>query len=202
MTAVFFTRPSEKLYEYQIESWRRVYNICTNNSGTATCLLLFVDFLHISWAFVGTLMDEKYVKVGSKGDAITDCIGEYGWMTTMQVYVIMMTAYTKFFRVLYLFFVFKWHKYTFGCWSNKTTIDQHRFSDGPIELKFETWKLGKDQEETCDICSQKIDQDSFVVQLPCRYQHIFDAECLREWFKGSNECPTCGENVIQEQHDI
>lgn len=101
MVALVFARPKENLYEYQIESWRRVYKVYTNDSGTATSLLFLVDFLHIGWAFVGTLFDENYVKLGSKGDAITDCIGEYGWMTTMQVYVIMMTAYTKLFRILY-----------------------------------------------------------------------------------------------------
>ena len=55
--------------------------------------------------------------------------------------------------------------------------------------KYSTVKIKKKREELCCICIENFSCNHEVHWLSCT--HIFHKECLDEWVKYKNECPTC-----------
>ena len=51
----------------------------------------------------------------------------------------------------------------------------------------------------CMICLLDFKNDDKVQYLPC--QHIFHHECINEWVKYKNECPTCRNQIETEEEE-
>ena len=57
-----------------------------------------------------------------------------------------------------------------------------------------------ENEITCIICMDDFKNDEDVIYLPC--QHLFHRDCIYEWFKINDCCPTCKLKLTRENTDI
>jgi hypothetical protein len=63
-------------------------------------------------------------------------------------------------------------------------VPQHVLDAIPL-----TKPSAKDEESSCSICLEIIDQEAMTMQLPCLHQ--FHPACIRKWLLMHNKCPNC-----------
>jgi hypothetical protein len=68
-----------------------------------------------------------------------------------------------------------------------------------LVIKIDESELSENETE-CIICMENFKKDDDGVYLPC--QHLFHKDCLFEWFKIKDCCPTCKTKVTRENTDI
>jgi hypothetical protein len=59
--------------------------------------------------------------------------------------------------------------------------------------KYSTLKIKNKRKEICCICMENFSCNQLVYWLDCK--HIFHENCLCEWVKYKNECPTCRKTI-------
>lgn len=65
---------------------------------------------------------------------------------------------------------------------------------------YPVFKVGSNNlEKECLICCENFKYDDEVLALPCI--HLFHTNCISEWFKERNTCPTCKEVWFKKRDD-
>jgi hypothetical protein len=55
--------------------------------------------------------------------------------------------------------------------------------------RYSTVKIKDKRKQVCCVCMENFSCNQDVFFLPCK--HIFHHDCLSEWIRYKNECPTC-----------
>ncbi|KAF6265544.1 ABI3-interacting protein 2-2 [Scenedesmus sp. NREL 46B-D3] len=52
----------------------------------------------------------------------------------------------------------------------------------------------------CPVCTEELQLQERVQQLPCNPQHVFHVGCLKPWLQQDNSCPVCRQELPTDDH--
>lgn len=79
-----------------------------------------------------------------------------------------------------------------GPMTYRSYLDSHPHFDIALPLESQTDSARAD-DESCAVCLEPYDMDSYVSYLPCSDRHVFHSECIEAWYKTTKQtsCPFC-----------
>jgi len=104
MVVKYFAKRNNIYCSYQLETWRKYYEIWTNNDRRINWPIMLLEFVNIAWAITGTVLNN--VPEGTKDGAIGHCMKDYGMMYALMGYLSILFGYLQIVRMcLYIIFM-------------------------------------------------------------------------------------------------